>query len=48
MTLSGMRGVLSEAVSIYFADVTRQRICCPLVRRQQGRDYRERVLGTRG
>jgi hypothetical protein len=33
MTPSGTRGVVNDALSIYFADATpHQRICCPVVR----------------
>ena len=39
MTPSGMRGVLNDAVSIYFLDATlRERLRRAVVRRLQGRD----------
>jgi hypothetical protein len=47
MTPSGMRGVLNDAVSIYFLDTTlARRVCRPVVRRVQGRDGGRRVQGA--
>jgi len=49
MTPSGMRGVLNDAISIYFAEPpTRQRIRRPVVRRGQGGGGRGCVPGARG
>jgi hypothetical protein len=45
MTPSGMRGVLNDAVSIYFADAP---LASAFVARVQGRDGRRRVPGARG
>ena len=46
MTPSGTRGVLNDAVSIYFLDATLARLRCPMVRRVQGPDGRRRVQGV--
>ena len=46
MTPSGTRGVLNDAVSIYFLDATLARLRCPMVRRVQGPDGRRRVQGA--
>jgi hypothetical protein len=49
MTPSGMRGVINDALSIYFLDVTpRKRLCGPMVRRLQGRDRGGRLQGQAG
>ena len=47
MTPSGTRGVLNDAVSIYFLDATLARLRCPMVRRVQGRDGGRCVQGAR-
>ena len=47
MTPSGMRGVLNDAASIYFADATlANAFVAPVVRWLQGRDDRRRVPGA--
>jgi hypothetical protein len=48
MTSSGMRGVLNDAVSIYFLDTTLAgAFCGTVVRRAPGRDSGRRVPGAR-
>src|SRR6476660_6909315 len=48
MTPSGMRGVLNDAVSIYFLDATlASAFRRPMVRRVQGRDGWRRVQNSR-
>ena len=44
MTPSGTRGVLNDAISLYFADAT---LCRPVVRGVQGRDGWGRVPSAR-
>jgi hypothetical protein len=49
MTPSGTRGVLNDALSIYFADATlASAFCRPVVRRGKGRDSWGRVPGAGG
>src|SRR5439155_10709716 len=48
MTPSGMRGVLNDAVSIYFPDATLAGAFVALVHRLQGRDRRRSAQGARG
>jgi hypothetical protein len=49
MTPSGMRGVLNDAVSIYFLGrYPRERVRCEVVRRLQNRDCGGRVQDTDG
>jgi hypothetical protein len=48
MPPSGARGVLNDALSIYFADATlASALCCAMVRRGEGRDGWRRVPGSR-
>jgi hypothetical protein len=49
ITPSGTRGVLNDAVSIYFRGYhPRQRLRSPVVRRGEGQDGRWHVPGARG
>ena len=49
MTPSGMRGVLNDAISIYFADATlASAFVAPAVRRVENRGGRRRVPSARG
>ena len=48
MTPSGMRGVLNDAVSIYFFDATLASAFVPVVCRVQNRDGGGRVQNTDG
>jgi hypothetical protein len=49
MTPSGTRGVLNDALSIYFADATLANdLRRPVVRRRQGGGYRRRLPGEGG
>jgi hypothetical protein len=48
VTPSGTRGVLNDAISIYFADVTLAgAFCHALVRQRKGRDGRRRLPDAR-
>ena len=46
ITPSGMRGVLNDAISVYFAEATCQRLCPPVVCWVQSRDGGRRVSGA--
>jgi len=46
ITPSRMRGVLNDAISVYFAEATCQRLCPPVVCWVQSRDGGRRVSGA--
>jgi hypothetical protein len=48
MTPSGTRGVLNDAVSVYFPDPALAGTFVALVHRLQGRDRRRSAQGSRG